>query len=433
MEPIDQQPDPSGIDPPASLDPAARPETTDAAIAESSPSPSAPPAPPSAVSAPSKRRGYWKWFGAAALLAVAVATGAFIANSNSTDTVPIAASTTGPTSTIVPAIATPSTAEEPAEITAVLLDASNVGDVVIPSVVAVQIYASPRNLDSATPSDSATDERPIGSGSGVVYDDQGHIVTNNHVVAAGASYKIVLADGRVYPAELVGTDPTTDLAVLSISAEGLDAIALGSSDELTVGDPAVAIGSPLGLDGGPSLTVGVISAFGREVQTDPSTALFGMLQTDAPITQGSSGGALVDANGRLIGITTAVGVSEVGIEGIGFATPVEVVTRVVDEIIANGTASAAYLGIYGGTSFLDTTDGGSKPIGVAIESIEPNTAASLAGLNPGDVITAVNDDTVKTMLELVATLRRYGAGTTVQLSLEDGSMVEVVLGQRPNA
>ena len=420
------QPGPLGSEPPAPAQEmpdwtASRPEPSPP------PEPSEPPAP--GRSEKPSGQGDWKWFVAAALVAAAFTTGAFVAASDNADTEEVPAAmpvvvTTPPATTLPPTTAPPAPVVEPEPIdtTTLLLDASLVGDTVIPSVVTVEITG-----------EVLGETGRIGSGSGVVFDDQGHIITNDHVVAAGGSYQVVLADGRVYPAELIGTDPTTDLAVLSIGAQDLRPIGIGSSDQLSVGDPAVAVGSPLGLQGTPSLTVGVISAFGREVQTDATTRLYGMLQTDAPITQGSSGGALVDGAGRLVGITTAVGVSEVGIEGIGFATPIEVVTRVVDEIITTGEASNPFLGIFGETSFADTADGGSAPVGVRIESIEPNTAAQAAGLDAGDVIAAVGGTPIKTMEELVSLLRRYGAGTAIELTLEDGSAVSVTLGERPSA
>jgi putative serine protease PepD len=362
---------------------------------------------------------------AAALLAIAVTGGAFAATSDDSP----AAISTVTTTTVAPAAAPAAlsdtaTIETPvarANPTPLLLDAAAVGKAVIPSIVTVQISGAAFNGQ----------ETRLGSGSGVVYDDQGHIITNDHVVSAGTSYEIVLADGRIYPAEVVGTDPTTDLAVLEVTAEDLVPLATGDSDALTVGDPAVAVGSPLGLDGGPSLTVGVISAFGREVQTDATTILYGMLQTDAPITSGSSGGALVDSSGRLVGITTAVGVSEVGIEGIGFATPVEIVTRVADEIIATGSASSPYLGIFPIPALEATTDGGSIPVGIEVETVEPNTAASLAGVQTGDIIAAIDGIEIKTFNELVAALRRFGAGTTIGVTLGNGQVLDVTLGQRP--
>ncbi len=239
------------------------------------------------------------------------------------------------------------TAAEPAlvavsatsELETTLWDASDVGAAVVPSVVTIQISGTFRNQEVV-----------VGSGSGVIYDLDGHIVTNAHVVEAGEGFEVVLSDGRVYQAEVVGVDTATDLAVLDIDADDLNPVVLGSTDVLEVGDPAIAVGSPLGLDGGPSLTVGVVSAFDRLVQIDDATVMFGMLQADAPITQGSSGGALVDGEGRLIGITSAVGVSDIGIEGIGFSTPVEIVTRVVDELITTGYASEPFIGITGSTA-----------------------------------------------------------------------------------
>ncbi len=384
---------------------------------------------------PKKRRGYVGWIAAAVLVTGSVTAGAFFATRETPQ--PSAAAVvrenSAPTTTTIvsgdlegsPAVATPDTSAVPdrGEITAVLLDASMVGDSVIPSVVTVQIVGTAGDGRQAI----------IGSGSGVVYDTAGNILTNDHVVAAGSEYEVVLSNGTIYPAELVGSDPTTDLAVLRVTAKDLVPIELGATGELTVGDPAVAVGSPLGLDGGPSLTVGVVSAFGREVRTDATTTLYGMLQTDAPITQGSSGGALVNGAGRLVGITTAVGVSDVGIEGIGFATPVEIVERVANEIIANGSASRPYIGIRGITTFADTADGGSAPIGVLIDSVEPDTGASSAGLGQGDVIAAINGAPVKTMDELVALLREYGSGTTINVTLDGGTVVAVTLGQNPGS
>jgi S1-C subfamily serine protease len=197
---------------------------------------------------------------------------------------------------------------------------------------------------------------------------------------------------------------------------------------MAVGDTAIAVGNPLGLKGGPSLTVGVLSAVGREVQTSSTSILYGMLQTDAPITQGSSGGALVDGAGRLIGITTAVGVSEVGIEGIGFATPIEIVRRIVDDILEDGTVAHGLLGINGSTDFAETDDGGTRPIGVVIDAIEPGSAADAAGLQLGDVITSVEGIGVDTMDELISALRRLGAGDLVGLEILRGGVTVEIQG-----
>ena len=298
-------------------------------------------------------------------------------------------------------------------------DATVVGAAVIPSIVTVEVGSS-----------SGTTFTQAGSGSGVVLDDSGHIITNHHVVEVGDAARVVLSDGRVYEAELVGSDPLTDLAVLRISTTDLVPIALGSTDDLVVGSPAIAIGSPLGLEGGPSLSVGVVSALGREVQTGPDTILYGMIQTDAPITSGSSGGSLVDETGALIGITTAVGVSSIGVEGIGFATPVEIVERITTELITTGSVSHGLLGIGGATAYDDTGDGGFVPVGVTVRSVSPDSPASASGIVVDDVITAINGTAVLTMDELITALRRVGAGDSVAVSLQGTDPVTVTLATR---
>ena len=282
-----------------------------------------------------------------------------------------------------------------------------VGEAVVPAIVTVQVGSQTR-----------TGVLAQGSGSGVIIDPSGYIVTNDHVAGNADSIRVVLSDGRIYEATLLGTDPVTDLAVLAIDAENLTAVDFGSTDSMQVGETAIAVGNPLGLDGGPSLTVGVLSAFGREVRTSATSVLYGMLQTDAPITQGSSGGALVDGAGRLIGITTAVGVSEVGIEGIGFATPIEIVERVVSDIVDRGAVAHGLLGINGSTDFVELADGGSRPTGVVIDAIEAGSAADSAGLRLDDVITAVEGTGVDTMDELISALRRLGADDLVVVEIE---------------
>lgn len=349
------------------------------------------------------------FLGAVLALAAVAGVGGFVLSDevSETTTTSIAAATE--------AITPPSTGSTTLQLREANVDAVAVGEVVIPSIVSVQIGRSgPAGFSE------------IGSGSGVVYDTEGHIITNDHVASGGSVYQVTFADGRVYEATLVGTDAVTDLAVLKIAADNLVPIELGSSDELSVGDPTVAVGNPLGLAGGPSLTVGVLSAFDRQVQTSVSDILHGMLQTDAPITQGSSGGALVDETGRLIGITTAVGVSSVGIEGIGFATPVEIVERVVEEIIANGRAGTAFLGIVGGTSFETASDGAQVPAGVEVASVEPTGAAAAAGLQAGDVIVSFEGTELQTMEDLIILLRRSYVGDEVQLMIDRAGSVQTI-------
>jgi putative serine protease PepD len=301
--------------------------------------------------------------------------------------------------------------------------AAEVARAVLPSIVTVEVRSS-----------DVGDFVADASGSGVVLRENGLLVTNQHVVAGAAQVRVIFAGGRTYPAEIVGQDAVTDLAVLRIQATGLTAIALGSSEDMEIGDTAIALGSPLGLEGGPSVTVGVVSAFNRRVRVSADEELFGMLQTDAPITRGSSGGALVDAQGRLIGITTAIGISDVGAEGLGFATPVELVIIVADELVERGEASHPFIGITGTTFFRQEADGATVPAGVAVASVLEGTAAALAGIQPGDLILSVGGEPLATMDQLVVLLRFYRVGEVVQVQIERGGApqtVPVTLMERP--
>jgi len=244
---------------------------------------------------------------------------------------------------------------------------------------------------------------------------------------------VIFADGRTYPAEVVGQDATTDLAVLRIAAAGLTPIALGSSEDLEIGDTAIAVGSPLGLEGGPSVTAGVVSAFDRQLGTGEGR-LFGMIQTDAPITRGSSGGALVDAEGRLIGITTAIGVSDVGAEGLGFAIPVELVAVVTDQLAEAGVASHPFIGIKGTTFFREQADGATVPAGVEVAEVIEGTAAELAGIREGDILLSVAGERLTTMEQLVVMVRYYRVGEQIAVDLERGGeqlTIMVTLLERP--
>jgi len=294
---------------------------------------------------------------------------------------------------------------------------------VLPSIVTVEVGFIEGN-----------DFRATGSGSGVVIDADGTLVTNEHVVDGAGAVRVVFADGKSYEAEVAGTDSLTDLAVITIDALGLTAVELGTTIDMAIGDTAIAIGSPLGLAGGPSVTVGVLSAFDRSVQVTADVELFGMLQTDAPITRGSSGGALVDSDGRLIGITSAIGVSDVGAEGLGFAIPVEMMTRITRDILEFGAARHAFLGITGSTHFETEVDGALVPAGVTVESVLDGTAADAAGLDVGDVIQSVDEQPVITMEGLIVRLRFYRVGDVATLVISrDGESVllEMELLERP--
>ena len=291
---------------------------------------------------------------------------------------------------------------------------SDVASRAIPSIVTVQSLDEEFGL--------------AGSGSGVVVRSDGFIVTNDHVVDGADTLKVIMADGLHYPAELVGADPLMDLAVLKLETDGLVPIEFGSMEGLRTGEQAIAVGNPLGLDGGPSVTVGVISAFNRTLVTDFGTgqALYGLLQTDAPITRGSSGGALLDIHGRLLGITTAIGLSDVGAEGLGFAVPVNLVERVVDDLMSAGEVRHAFLGIQGSSAFEDLENGVESPSGVEIVSLLEDSAIGEAGAEEGDVIVALNGEPVRSMPLLVALLREYRAEDRMTVTLRrDGETLDI--------
>lgn len=294
---------------------------------------------------------------------------------------------------------------------------------VVPSVVTVEVFSGPTLT---------------GSGSGVIIDAaNGYVVTNEHVVDDNAIVGIVLSDGRRYEGAVLGVDKLTDLAVVQIDAEALVEIEQGATDGLEVGDTAIAIGNPLGLLGGPTVTVGVLSAFDRLVEGGADgDDLYGMVQTDAPFTRGSSGGALVDDAGNLIGITTAVGVSDLGPEGLGFATPVEVMNRVTDEIIASGSSGHGFLGILGSTQLAAQPDGGQAPVGVLVSQVFDGSSALVSGIEAGDIITTVDGRNVTTMEGLVSTLRRFGPGDFVDVEVRRAGTplsVTLELGDRTDA
>jgi S1-C subfamily serine protease len=302
----------------------------------------------------------------------------------------------------------------------------NVAAATVPSIVTVEVSAAPDQVFAN------------GTGSGVIFDEAGLIVTNDHVIAGASEIKVILADGLTYTARLVGTDPVMDIAVLGIDATGLPALPFADIDAVEVGDLAIAVGNPLGLDGGPSVTTGVVSALDRRLDTvDPTTghsSLFGLLQTDAPITRGSSGGALLDGDGELIGITTAIGLSDVGAEGLGFAVPVDLLQRLIDDLVADGIVRHAFLGISGVPAFEVEEAGVEVPIGARITDIVEGSPLGAAGARVDDVIVALDDEPISSMTLLVARLRHFRAGEQVEVTVSrDGTprTLQITLDERP--
>ncbi|MEA2009349.1 MAG: trypsin-like peptidase domain-containing protein [Actinomycetota bacterium] len=311
---------------------------------------------------------------------------------------------------------------------------TNGGDSNVAEAVAIKVVPSVVTVEVGNLEDNVLTLN--GSGSGVIMDD-GYIVTNHHVIEDATVTRIVLQDGRIYDTEVVGSDAYSDLAVLKIDIEGLRPIEFGSTEDVIIGQYAVAVGNPLGQEGGASLTTGVISALSRTVEVGDESPLYGMLQTDAPITSGSSGGALVDSEGSLIGITSAIGVGRGGAEGIGYAIPVELVQRITDEIIETGTVLHGFIGIYG-TDYVETADDGALvPGGAEIAELwdgEGGSAAGRSGFEAGDVIVSVEGTEITSMEDLVIELRLHHVGDEIEMTVMRDSepfTASLVLDERP--
>ncbi|HXQ63624.1 MAG TPA: trypsin-like peptidase domain-containing protein [Steroidobacteraceae bacterium] len=251
-------------------------------------------------------------------------------------------------------------------------------------------------------------------GSGVILDAKGHIATNFHVVRGMQEFVVQLLDGRSAPAQLVGTDPDTDLAILKIELPNLPVMPLGRSDQLRVGDVVLAIGNSEGL--GQTVTQGIVSATGR---SQVGVALLeNFIQTDAAINPGNSGGALVTAAGELVGINTAVLSHEQGIEGIGFAIPVNLVRGVAAEIETKGRVTRGWSGLAVRGLPPGTIDGRGQPVhGVQVIGFPPGSHAPAVGLAVGDVITGADGSPVASVQEFLAGIARKAPGATVGLTV----------------
>jgi putative serine protease PepD len=272
-----------------------------------------------------------------------------------------------------------------------------------------------------------------GTGSGFVIREDGYILTNNHVTATGNDITVTFSDGRVADATLVGANPGYDLAVLKVNETGLPAVTLGSSSALEVGDTAIAIGSPLGLQG--TVTAGIVSALNRPVTAggEGELSFINAIQTDAAINPGNSGGPLVDGNGAVIGINSAIAALGAGLGGqagnigLGFAIPIDTASRIASELIATGTSSTPIIGVQ-----LDMEYSGT---GARIAGVTDNGPATAAGLREGDVITALNGTPVVDGTDLIVDIRSLAPGDEVTLTVErDGQEQEVtlVLGSQKN-
>ncbi len=265
-----------------------------------------------------------------------------------------------------------------------------------------------------------------GGGSGVVISNDGLIMTNHHVIDNSTEVRVIFEDGRMYEANIIGSDRLTDIGLVKIVASNLIPISIGNSDKMLVGDLAVAIGHPLTLGAAPTVTTGVVSALERRLDVGgdlmgSSVTLFGLIQTDAPITRGSSGGALINKNGELIGITTAIATADVGAEGLGFAVPINLALNIAEDLIKDGKILHAFLGILGAQHFDTAEDGARIFSGVYIQELYgPGGelfAIGKAGAQPGDVIKKINGETVRTLDGLITILRTKRAGQQVEIEI----------------
>ncbi|NJL74196.1 MAG: trypsin-like serine protease [Saprospiraceae bacterium] len=286
-----------------------------------------------------------------------------------------------------------------------------------PSVVFITTSVVQRNIFTM----DAT-EIPSGTGSGFVWDKEGHIITNFHVIQGADRAQVTFADQTTWDAKVVGAAPEKDLAVLKIDidANQLKPIPIGNSDNLRVGQFAYAIGNPFGLD--QTLTTGIVSALGREIESVGGVTIKDVIQTDAAINPGNSGGPLLNSSGELIGVNTAIYSPSGAYAGIGFSIPVDAVKRAVPDLIQFGRINRPTLGIY------PARQGGLQLEGVLVMEVSEGSAAAKAGLRPtlrdrygriilGDIIVGINNDKIKSYSDLILTLEKYKPGQQVVVKL----------------
>lgn len=268
-------------------------------------------------------------------------------------------------------------------------------------------------------------EEGRGSGSGVVIDPDGVIVTNYHVVQDAFEVDVAFTDGETKRGTVIGVSPKRDLALIHVDATELPAIEFGRSSELRLGDDVVAIGYPLGL-GGPTVTKGIVSATERSIRPLGASALTGLLQTDAAINPGNSGGAMVDLAGRLVGINTAAA-QAASAENVGFAIPVDTVVEIIEEMLDSPLRQQAWLGV--------ALDGQTDRRAAVVTGVYPGSPAHRAGIEAGDAIVSLDEEPITSARDLIDAVAEHGAADEVELTIEtpEGtSTVRVELATRPS-
>lgn len=319
---------------------------------------------------------------------------------------------------------------------------SQAARVAMPAVVSISAQkAAARNPHANDPAfkfffgdRGERDEPQVGLGSGVIVSPEGYLLTNHHVIEGADEVFVQLADGREARAQIVGTDPDTDIAVLKIDLKKLPVMALGDSTQLQVGDPVMAIGNPFNV--GQTATSGIVSALGRN-QLGLST-FENFIQTDAAINPGNSGGALVDARGALVGINTAIYSESGGSLGIGFAVPIDLARDVMQALVDHGRVVRGWVGVEPRDLTPEITEalGLGSSTGVLITGVLQNGPASVAGLQPGDVVTRVGDLAVTStgeLLRAVANLKPKSKVAVTVLRSGKSLTLNVTVAQRPSA
>ncbi|AMM23848.1 Do family serine endopeptidase [Variovorax sp. PAMC 28711] len=308
-----------------------------------------------------------------------------------------------------------------------------------PAVVSINTSkAARRNPRSNDPwfkfffGDQGEDQAQVGLGSGVIVSTDGYILTNNHVVEGADEIEVTLNDGRHTTGKVIGTDPDTDLAVLKVELDKLPVIVLGNSDALQVGDQVLAIGNPFGV--GQTVTSGIVSALGRNQLGINNFENF--IQTDAAINPGNSGGALIDVNGNLQGINTAIYSRSGGSMGIGFAIPVSMAKIVLEGIVKEGQVRRGWIGVEPNdlSPELAETFGVKADSGVIITGVLQNGPAAKAGIRPGDVVTTVGDKPIENVQQLLTAVAGLKPGETSRFALRRGGdkmELDVTPGLRP--
>jgi putative serine protease PepD len=264
-----------------------------------------------------------------------------------------------------------------------------------------------------------------GEGAGVVYDSKGDILTDEHVVSGASSVQVKFADGHTAGARVVGTDPSTDVAVIRVNvpASQLHPIPFADSSGTQVGDPVVAIGSPFSLPG--TTTQGIVSAVGRSIQAPNQYTITGAIQTDAAINPGNSGGPLLDANGHVLGLNDQIQTNSGSSAGVGFAVPSNTAARIANTIISGHQVKHSYVGI----ELSSASVGGAQ-----VSQVQPGSPAESAGIQPGDLVTSINGKRITSTEQFIATIDSYAPGNTVTLRIDRAGQthaIKVTLGTRP--